>query len=219
MAYKFSPSSLSLLKECPRCFWLQFNRNIKQPAGIFPSLPSGMDKILKIHFDAFMEKGKLPPELEPLNGVSLFDDKALLAEWRNNFRGIRFTDNEGNQIHGAVDNILKKGKSLIVLDYKTRGFPLKEDTAAHYQDQLDIYNFLLRKNNYKTEDYAYLLFYHPQKVLENGNVVFNHDLVKMGISVKNAENIIKKALKVLKGPMPESGEGCEYCKWADSCRI
>jgi xanthosine utilization system XapX-like protein len=52
-----------------------------------------------------------------------------------------------------------KNDRLIVLDYKTRGFPLKEDTAAHYQDQLDIYNFLLRKNGYRTEDYGYLLFY------------------------------------------------------------
>jgi len=37
--------------ECPRCFWLQIVKNIKRPAGIFPSLPSGMDKILKVHFD------------------------------------------------------------------------------------------------------------------------------------------------------------------------
>ena len=75
MIYKFSPSSLSLLKDCPRCFWLAFNKNIKRPAGIFPSLPSGMDKILKVHFDKFMEKGELPPELEELNGnVKLFDD-------------------------------------------------------------------------------------------------------------------------------------------------
>ena len=63
MTYKFSPSSLSLLKDCPICFWLHFNKNIKRPAGIFPSLPSGMDKILKNHFDKFMKKGLLPPEL------------------------------------------------------------------------------------------------------------------------------------------------------------
>lgn len=62
MPYKFSPSSLSLLKECPICFWLQFNKGVKRPAGIFPSLPSGMDGILKKHFDSFMEKGELPPE-------------------------------------------------------------------------------------------------------------------------------------------------------------
>ncbi|MBN2368021.1 PD-(D/E)XK nuclease family protein [Candidatus Woesearchaeota archaeon] len=211
MPYKFSPSSLSLLKDCPRCFWLQFNKNIKRPAGVFPSLPSGMDAILKTHFDSFIGKG-LPPELD-LKDVTLFDDKELLSIWRSNLKGIQYTDKEGNLYRGAVDNILKKGDKLIVLDYKTRGFPLKEDTAEHYQDQLDIYNFLLRKNNYQTENYAYLIFYHPKEVNQNGNVIFNTDLIKMKIDVKNAESIFKKALEVLKGPIPEPSEECEYCKW------
>jgi len=218
MSYKFSPSSLSLLKDCPRCFWLAFNKGVKRPAGIFPSLPSGMDKILKVHFDKFMEKGELPPELAELNGdVKLFDDAELLKIWRSNFKGIPWTDEEGNLFRGAIDNILVKGKKLIVLDYKTRGYPLKEDTAAHYQNQMDIYNFLLRKNGYETEDYAYLIFYHPDCVNEKGAVIFNTDIVKMKISIKNAEGIFKKALKVLNGGMPEAAEECDYCKWVDSC--
>jgi hypothetical protein len=213
MPYKFSPSSLSLLKDCPRCFWLKFNKDIKRPEGIFPSLPSGMDKILKIHFDSFMRKGELPPELKELNDVKLFDDEELLKVWRSNFKGIPWEDKEGNLFRGAIDNILKKGNKLIVLDYKTRGYPLKEDTHEHYQNQMDIYNLLLRKNNYKTEDYAYLLFYHPDKVNKKGDVVFNTDLIKMKISIENAENIFKNALEVLKDKIPEASEECEYCRW------
>ena len=82
---------------------------------------------------------------------------------------------------------------------------------------MDIYNFLLRKNGYETEDYAYLLFYHPDKVTKKGDVVFNTDLVKMKISIKNAESIFKNALKILKGKMPKPSEYCEYCKWVDNC--
>lgn len=217
MPYKLSPSSLSLLKECPRCFWLHFNKGIKRPEGIFPSLPSGMDRILKLHFDSFMEKGELPPELcnNECKELKLFDDKDLLKVWRSNLKGISWKDEEGNLFRGAVDNLLVKGKKLIVLDYKTRGFPLKEDTAGHYQNQLDIYNLLLRKNSYETEDYSYLLFYHPDKVTEKGDVVFNTDLVKMKISVKNAEKIFKEAIETLKGGMPKPSEECSYCKWAD----
>ncbi len=217
MTHTFSPSSLSLLKDCPRCFWLHFNKKIRRPAGIFPSLPGGMDKILKIHFDNFMERGILPPELKGLKDVKLFNDKEKLDLWRNNRKGIQFIHKEGHILRGAVDNILKKGKKLIVLDYKTRGYPLKEDTAEHYQDQLDIYNFLLKENGYKTEDYAYLLFYHPKTVTESGNVVFNTDLVKMKVSTENAENIINKALKILKGNMPKPAEKCQFCKWVDVC--
>ncbi len=214
MPYKFSPSSLSLLKDCPRCFWLHFNKNIKRPDTIFPSLPSGMDKILKEHFDRFMKKGELPPELKELNGqVKLFDNEELLKVWRSNFKGIPWTDKKGNLIHGAIDNLLQKGKKLIVLDYKTRGFPLKEDTHEHYQDQMDMYNFLLRKNGYETEEYTYLLFYHPHGVEESGHVCFNTDLVKIKVNIKNAENIFKRAIDVLEGKIPEAAEECGFCRW------
>ena len=216
MPYKLSPSSLSLLKECPRCFWLHHNRGIKRPDTIFPSLPSGMDRVLKEHFDACRDKGILPPELKGLKDVKLFDDKKLLEEWRNNRKGVQWTDGKGNLFKGAVDNILVKGSKLIVLDYKTRGFPLKEDTHSHYQDQLDIYNLLLRKSDYETEDYAYLLFYHPDKVNENGDVVFHTDLVMMRISIQNAETIFSKAISVLEGEIPESSDDCGFCEW---CKV
>ena len=221
MPYALSPSTLNLFNECKRCFWLQFNKQIKRPDTIFPSLPSGMDNILKTHFDSFMEKGQLPPELcnSECKDLKLFNDKELLKAWRSNFKGIKAEDKEGNILRGAVDNILTKRDKLIVLDYKTRGFPLKEDTAEHYQDQLDIYNFLLRKNSYKTEDYSYLLFYHPKEVTKEGNVIFNTDLVKMKINIKNAEKLWKKAIKVLKGKMPKPAKECGFCKWADECKI
>src|SRR3989344_4003512 len=150
------------MEECPRCFWLDKHGVWKRPSGVFPSLPSGMDRILKTHFDKFRDKGKLPPELcdnHNCKDMKLFNDKELLRIWQSNLKGIRWKDEQGNIFYGAVDNVLVKEKKLIVLDYKTRGYALKEDTAEHYQNQLDIYNFLLRKEGYDTEDYALLLFY------------------------------------------------------------
>ena len=211
MAIKLSNSSLSLMKECPRCFWLDKHKKWKRPSGIFPSLPSGMDGILKTHFDKFRDRGELPPELSNniyCEGMNLFDNKELLKEWRNNLKGIKWEDEDGNILHGAVDNILMNGKRLIVLDYKTRGFALKEDTADHYQNQLDIYNFLLRKNEYETEDYGFLLFYVPSKVTETGEVIFETSLVKKKIDVKNAEELFEKAINLLNGDCPD-----KYCEW------
>ena len=148
MEFRLSPSALNLMKECPRCFWLAQHKVWKRPSGVFPSLPSGMDKILKIHFDKFRDKGQLPPELcenGECQNLKLFDDKEKLKVWQSNFKGISWTDKDGSELHGAVDNILVKGKKLIVLDYKTRGYALKEDTAEHYRQQQNIYNFLLKK--------------------------------------------------------------------------
>ena len=213
MTFKLSPSSLSLMQECPRCFWLTQHKVFTRPAGIFPSLPSGMDSILKVHFDKFMRKGELPPELcnnTECNNMKLFDNEEKLKTWRSNLKGISWTDKEGNVLHGAVDNLLLKGKKIIVLDYKTRGFALKEDTAEHYQNQLDIYNFLLRKNGYETEDFAYLLFYVPKEVMSTGEILFDTTLKKMKVDVKNAESIFNKAIKLLNSDCPK--ESCEWCE-------
>jgi len=228
MPYKLSPSALGLMKDCPRCFWLLHNKGKKRPDSIFPSLPSGMDRILKNHFDSFMEQGKLPPELKEnpdCNKLKLFDDKDLLRTWRNNLRGISIQDNDGNVLHGAVDNILvnPENNKLIVLDYKTRGYPLKEDTHKHYIDQLAIYNFLLRESGYETEDYAFLLFYIPGKVLESGEVIFDTTLKKIEINTNQAEELWQEALDLLEGPCPEKNQTtlaesseqqvCQWCNW------
>jgi len=217
MVFKLSPSSINLMNECPRCFWLEKHDVWKRPSGPFPSLPSGMDKILKKHFDNFRDKNKLPPELcdnGHCENMRLFgkdsSELELLKVWRSNLKGITYIDKDGNILHGAVDNILVKGKKLIVLDYKTRGYALKETTAEHYQDQLNFYNFLLRKADFETEDYAFLLFYIPSKVLETGEVIFDTKLVKMNIDTKAAEKLFEKALSVLNGSCPK--ETCEWCK-------
>ena len=211
MAYKLSPSSLSLFQGCPRCFWLDKHKVWKRPSGPFPSLPSGMDRILKVHFDKFRDKGELPPELKnsDCHNCRLFADAEKLKEWRNNLKGVRWQDEDGNILFGAVDNLLVKDGKIIVIDYKTRGYPVKEETSKTYQNQLDIYSYLLRKNGYQTEDFAYLLFYMPKEVTETGEVVFDTTLVKMDVDPGNAEKLFRKALRLLEGECPE--ETCEWC--------
>ncbi len=213
MPYCFSPSSLSLLRDCPRCFWLLFNRGVKRPSGLMPSLPNGMDRVLKAHFDSFRDQHELPPELVHLNGeIKLFEEKELLDDWRNYKKGLQWLDSNGNKLVGAVDNVLQKGNKLIVLDYKTRGFPIKEDSHEYYREQMDLYTFLLQKNGFPTESYAYLLFYHPTRVEKNGDLHFHHDLIKIDVHPENAPKTIKKALELLAEPEPKPDENCEYCK-------
>jgi len=201
------------MKKCPRCFWLTQHKVWKKPSGIFPSLLSGMDKILKAHFDKFRDQDKLPPEIcdnKDCKNMKLFDDKEKMKIWQSNFKGVSFIDKDGNELHGAVDNILVKGKKLIVLDYKTRGYALKEDTAEHYRQQQNIYNFLLRKNGYQTEDYFFLLFYVPIEVTPTGEVIFDTTLVKMKVNVDDAEKIWKSAIKLLNSDCPT--KCCEWCE-------
>lgn len=204
-------SALNLFKDCPRCFWLAMNGK-SRPSGIFPSLPSGMDIVLKKYFDKHRANGTVPDEIKETK-AKLFSDNELLEVWKNNRKGLRWEDPKtGFTLMGAVDEILIKGKKLIVLDFKTRGFPLKEDTAMSYADQLATYVFLLRKNGYDVEDKAYLLFYHPLEV-KGKSVDFNTDLVEIKVNVKDAEKLFKDAVKCLLGKEPKKHEECKWCNW------
>lgn len=76
------------MQECPRCFWLTQHKVWKRPNRIFPSLPSGMDNILKTHFDKLMKRGLLSPELcnnGECKNLKLFDDDEKLKIWRSRF--------------------------------------------------------------------------------------------------------------------------------------
>ena len=215
VSFSLSPSSLNLFLECPRCFWLSIVKKQKRPSGPFPSLPSGVDRILKNHFDNYRMKGELPPELKhhKIEG-KLFADMNLLKIWRDNFKGIHFVDPEsGILLRGAVDDLLETESKLIVLDYKTRGFPLKEDSQSYYQNQLNLYNFLLRKNGYGTEDYSYLLFFIPKGINDKGHFEFDTELVKVNVNVKFAEDVFHKAITLIQNEMPEAKKECGFCQW------
>jgi len=210
---KLSPSSLNLFVDCPRCFWNSFNGK-KRPSGIFPSLPSGIDKILKHYFDYYRKKGIVPPEIEEI-GAKMYVGPEL-KDWQSNFRGIQWEDKKtGVILRGAVDEMLIKDGKLIVLDFKTRGFPLKDDTADHYENQLNTYNFLLKKNNRKVENYGYLLFYHPKQACKGKkcHIEFNTDLVKMKADPSKAEKVFRDAVACLNGNIPKANKNCEWCEY------
>lgn len=213
MNFKLSPSALNLFKDCPRCFWLAQHKVWKRPTGPMSTLPSGMDKILKVHFNTFRDKGELPPEIaehKDCEGMKLFGDEELLKTWQNNFRGIQWKDEEGNIFKGAVDNILTKGDKLIVLDYKTKGYPIKEDAPENYKHQVSIYNYLLKKNGYEVEDYGFLLFYVPDHVTETGEVVFDTTLTKVSSDSAMVEKLFKDAITLLNSECPK--RTCYWCR-------
>ena len=167
--YAFSPSALGIFKDCKRCFWHQMKDGLRRPDGITPSLPSGMDWILKDHFDSYQGTNELPPSLAMLEGMSLFDDREKLKVWQNNYVGINTRVGQ-DLVRGAVDYMLQQktddGVVLSVIDFKTRGWPLKQDSVDRYQFQLGLYNWMLQQNGFKTTEHGYLLYIDPASAIE-----------------------------------------------------
>ena len=213
---KLSPSTLNLFLDCPRCFWLEKVKGIKRPRGIFPSLPGGMDRTIKSYFDGFRAKGKLPPELSNLEqeGIRLFSDQPKLELWRSWRTGLEYKDEDSSVLSGAFDDLLVKNGEYIPFDYKTKGSPTsEEDAVKYYQNQLDCYALLLHENKRPTAGYAYLLYYSPKTVGEQGNVLFRIQAIKIKTDVERARGTFRRAVQLLKGERPSSGPACEYCAW------
>ena len=211
---RLSPTTgLGLFRECPKCFWIHYNKNVKRPQSIFPSLPGGMDLKIKDYFDKYRDS--MPPEIKGKVPGKLVPDKDLLDKWRNWRVGLSYFDKKRDaQLSGALDDCLLVNNKYIPLDYKTRGFAPKEgQSEQYYQTQLDVYSFLLSENGYKTGDFAYLIYYYPEKVSKNGLVYFNVEPVKVSTDLKRAKKLFEDAVDFLKGPEPAEHTSCLYCDW------
>jgi len=211
---RLSPTTgLHLFRDCPRCFWLHYNERVRRPRGIFPSLPGGMDIVIKKYFDEY--RGSLPPELEgKVQGV-LVPDVDLMNKWRNWRTGLEYEDKKLNAVlFGALDDCLVHDGKYIPIDYKTRGSAPKDgDSERYYQTQLDTYALLLEANGYSPAKSAYLIYYYPKTVQKNGIVTFNIEVVEVGIDTNRVKKIFEAALELLRGSLPQKHSNCEYCSW------
>jgi len=220
---KLSPSALSLFRDCPRCFWLDKMKNVKRPRGIFPSLPSGMDRVIKVYFDGFRAKEALPPELKrpEFDGALLFPDQVRLERWRNWRTGLVYQDElSSGALSGAFDDLLVKDGNYIPFDYKTKGsVTSEEDAIKYYQMQLDMYALLLEENKFKTAGHGFLIYYSPKAVNGNGVVQFELQPIRIAIDIERARQVFRNAVTLLKGPLPVAGgKTCEYCAWLGKFR-
>ncbi len=204
-----SNSTLSIYRECRRCFWLHMNQNVKRPRGIFPSLPSGMDLILKDYFNKYRVKGEIPPLISGRV-------KGRLADISLN---LNFLDRDNDlKITGRLDDCLVMDSNIYIpLDHKTRG-RLPGDpnySYKYYKRQMDTYALLLKNNGYKTAGFAYIVYYSPaQGELHNG-FPFKTEVHELKTEPGSVHGLYVEARQSLLKPIPASGSGCEYCQWLD----
>jgi hypothetical protein len=213
--YFLSPSALNLFGNCRRCFWMDRKMKIKRPRGIFPSLPGGMDRVIKPYFDSFRTDRLLPPELrvKGFQDVKLFDDQSKLDLWREWRTGLRYEEN-GSVLSGALDDLMVKGDKFIPLDYKTKGSPTTAAQAArYYSNQMNCYALMLEANLMPAAGYAFLIYYSPSTVGEKGQVSFNVQAMKIEASTQKARDTFLEAIQCLNGPEPVAADECEYCVW------
>ena len=205
-----SNSSLGLYVECPRCFWLRFNKKINRPAGIFPTLPSGMDLIIKEYFNRYRDKGILPPLVQG----------KLPGKLANVSLNLKYTDEElGIRITGKLDECLElEDGRLVPLDHKTKGsLPTGvEYSQNYYQRQMDTYSLLLEKCGHQTKREAYLIYYSPSAGELHEGIPFKIAVHRVETNPQNVRETFRDAKECLVGEIPASGPECGFCNWKRS---
>ena len=207
-----SASSLKLYRECPRCFWLLRNKGIERPRGPFPSLPTGMDTVLKRYFETYRRRGTLPPLIDgKLSGSLITQDLSL-----------GFTDVKLDaRLWGRLDDclVLEDGRHA-PLDHKTRASAPADVsyTEKYYKFQMDVYSLLLERNGYPISRTAYVIYYYPLDGKLHEGFPFGVAIHRVATDPEGAYGVFHAARQLLAGPMPPSPETCDFCRWLKSCQ-
>lgn len=218
---QLSPSKLSLFLECPRCFYLQEKVGIRRPEFHFPSLPRGIDTQIKKYFDKNREDPSFLFDILKEENVELV--RKEVVEVIRNWQKFFFTpiiQNTKINFCGEMDDCLMKKvnnkKIYHPIDFKTRGFPMKEDTSKLYQLQLDCYGLLLEKNNYPAGEYALILYFIPKELRDN-LLEFDIEVEKVKIDPGRAYKTLEEAVKLLlSDELPGSNEKCGFCLYLEN---
>ena len=208
---------LSLFTECPRCFWLVNRFRVKLPKSLPFALNNAIDGLLKAEFDEHRAAGTLPAVLAGLEGrARLFTDVERLQTWRNNFRGVRWTDpGSGHTLFGAVDDLLEfEDGSLAVVDYKSTG-SAAPTIYSSYQLQMDVYTFLLQRLGFRTAPRSYFAFFLVVK--DDGfecRLPFREELVEVTPEPGRVPGLFARAVALAQADeRPAAGAACDLCRW------
>ena len=221
---KISRSGLKLFLECPRCFWLDLHHKIKRPPGYPYTLSAAVDYLVKQEFDKYRVEGTLPPVLVKagIKDAKLYNGNNL-PEWRNNFKGIAYWNEDLNAIlYGAVDDVLQfSDGSLGVIDYKSSGsreITIYED----YQKQMDTYNYILQQLGHDTYPEAFFVFYQVIKEGENGfkNALnFKEEVKRVKVNTEWVGPAFEKAVALARSDKPPKdgpAKGhCDHCHYVE----
>ena len=224
--FKLSRSKIENFMSCQRCFYIDRRLGVGQPPGFPFNINSAVDGLLKKEFDYYRDIKEPHPYMERL-GLNLIPyQHEELDDWRENFKGVQYLDEVKNLIiTGAVDDVWFNldTEELIVVDYKATAkngeVSLDADWQDGYRRQMDIYQWLLRKNGFKVSDDGYFVYCNGDKSKESfsNKVEFKVSVLKYTGSTDWIEQVLKDIKELLDGDLvPAINLECAYCSYNES---
>lgn len=237
MRATMSPTLMDTYRQCPRCAFDEMVLELKRPRGAYPTLPNGIDAIMKQYTDKF--RGTLPPELKHMSGYRIHEDTSLINTFRQWNGIIASTDimvkrpttaNPKREVaqtlvlRGGIDELLiNSTDQVVIIDFKTRkDEPSADYGEKYYQHTVDTYAYMLEKNGYDVAPECYLWYWWPKEVDANGKMQFGQKILTMNcsgartydrlVTIANALPLRKVEWAAFRDQSPASSD-CGYCKF------
>lgn len=224
--FKLSRSKIDLFLECPRCFYLDRRLGVGRPPGFPFSLNNAVDTLLKQEFDMHRARGESHPLIEQYDVDAMPVPHENLEKWRHNFTGVQYLHEPTNLIiTGAIDDLWQNSQGeYIVVDYKATAknekiTELNKGWQIGYKRQIEIYQWLLRKNGLNVSDTGYFVYCNGQtdRGVFDRKLEFDVTLIPYSGNDNWVEKSIIEAHQCISGDyLPDASENCDYCSYRNA---
>lgn len=229
--FTISRSKIDLFSECKRCAYLDMRLGVKRPSGPSFTLNNAVDELFKKEFDAHRADGSTHPLMKEygIDAVPLKDDR--MDEWRDALRrGVKTHFEEANLVvRGGIDDVwCTPDGELIVVDYKAtskkEGPKTEDDLYPSYKRQVEVYQWLFRRNGFKVSPTAYFVYANGQtdRKAFDGKLEFDVCLVAYTGDDSWVEKTLMDMQETLSSDeIPEVGTAfgggpCDFCTYREA---
>jgi hypothetical protein len=220
---KISRSKIDLYLECPRCFYLDIQKKIKRPPGFPFNLNNAVDTLLKKEFDRHREAGTKHPIQIEFDIDAIPANHPMMDKWRQSMQhGVIYKDIARDlHIYGGIDDLwINSEGEYHVVDYKAtaKDSPVTElaDWTAGYKRQMEVYQWLLRKNGLKVSNTAYFVYCTGNNSADSfdNKIEFHSHIIPYEGNDSWIEQTISDLHNCLSNSKtPSKGESCQYCNF------
>ncbi len=221
---KISRYAVEKFLNCKRCFFLEQKHKVKLQSLPF-TLNNAVDNLCKNEFDFYRKKQEPHPIFIENNIDAVPFNHPSMDDWRNNRKGINYTDSINHfYFYGAVDDVwVKPNDELIISDVKATSKKefnwfetYKYDYAKGYKRQIEMYQWLFRKNGFQVSNEGFLVYFNGlrNEPMFNQKLNFELHLIKLECNDEWVEETIIKAIKLLQvDDLPSASKKCSTCSY------
>lgn len=226
--FKLSRSKIDLFLNCPRCFYMDRKLGVSQPPGYPFNLNTAVDTLLKKEFDIHRENKTAHPLMKVYGIDAIPMAHENINQWRDALKGgIQYLHEKTNLlITGGIDDVwIGFDGKLIIVDYKatskTGDVNLDAGWQIGYKRQMEIYQWLFKKNNFDVSKTGYFVYCNgnTDKKAFDGKLEFDIKIIPYEGDDSWVEQIIVDIHNCLTAnALPKSGADCDFCKYREAAK-